>query len=220
MDVADMAVMAIHPDKLSQSERAYLILRDLLITLQIPPGALIHEEALSRELAIGRTPVHEALKRLALEKLVAVYPRRGTFATDININDLAYISEVRLPLEGLVAAIAAQRATPKELRDLEQILEETDEARGNSGLLDTDIAFHRALYRCTRNPSLEATISQYLNLSLRILHLTLDRLPNLAHHLTEQKELVEALKAGDAERAHDIATQHLSSFGEEMRSVL
>lgn len=218
--MADMTMMAIDPDKLSQGERAYIALRDLLITLRIPPGTLIHEEALSRELAMGRTPVREALKRLALEKLVAVYPRRGTFATDININDLAYISEVRIPLEGLVAATAAQRATPGDLRDLERILEGTDEARGNVGLLDADIAFHRALYRCTRNPYLEATMAQYLNLSLRILYLILDRLPNLAHHLSEQQELVEAIRAGESGRARDIATLHLSSFGEEMRSVL
>ncbi|MCW2879310.1 MAG: GntR family transcriptional regulator, partial [Sphaerisporangium sp.] len=79
----------------SLSDRAYAVIRDLLITLEISPGALINEEAVARHLAMGRTPVREAIKRLELEKLVAIYPRRGTFATDVNITDLGRISEVR-----------------------------------------------------------------------------------------------------------------------------
>lgn len=204
----------------SHGERAYLTLRDQLITLHIAPGTLIAEEALSRELGLGRTPVRAALKRLELENLVSIYPRRGTFATDININDLSYISEVRIPLEGQVAIAATARALPADLVELGDVLEGADDVQDNLRLLDIDVAFHRALYRCTHNPYLEGTVSQYLNLSLRILYLVADRLPNLGHHVKEQQALVEALTARDPERARQIATRHLASFGDEMRSVL
>src|SRR3954447_8137142 len=89
------------------ADRAYVALRDRIVALRIPPGAPINEDALGRELRMGRTPVREAIKRLALENLVTVFPRRGTFASEINITDLAHISDVRQQLEGHAAYRAA-----------------------------------------------------------------------------------------------------------------
>ena len=85
------------------ADRAYAELRDRIVTLRIAPGAPINEEALGRELGLGRTPLREAIKRLALENLVVVFPRRGTFASEINITDLTAISDVRVQLEGHAA---------------------------------------------------------------------------------------------------------------------
>ena len=95
----------------SLAERAYREIRDRLVMLDIRPGSPINEDQLGASLAIGRTPVREALKRLANERLVVAYPRRGTFATDVNITDLGHISEVRQHLEPIAAASAARRAT-------------------------------------------------------------------------------------------------------------
>src|ERR1700716_1756260 len=91
------------------ADRAYVELRDRIVTLRIPPGAPIDEDQVGDDLQMGRTPVREAIKRLALENLVAVSPRRGTFASEINITDLAHISDVRMQLEGHAAYRAAQR---------------------------------------------------------------------------------------------------------------
>ena len=85
------------------ADRAYVELRDQIVTLALPPGAPINEELLGRELELGRTPLREAIKRLALENLISVYPRRGTFVTEINITDLADIADVRVQLEGHAA---------------------------------------------------------------------------------------------------------------------
>jgi DNA-binding GntR family transcriptional regulator len=204
----------------SLSDRAYAVIRDLLITLEISPGALINEEAVARHLAMGRTPVREAIKRLELEKLVAIYPRRGTFATDVNITDLGRISEVRVPLEGLAAARAASRASQEDIDTLERILGKLHETDDNRQLLEIDVELHRAVYQATRNPHLESTLNQYLNLSLRMLYLVLDRLPHLPAHLAEQRELVDAIKAHNSDRAQALAVQHLAAFTNEMRSVL
>ena len=92
------------------SDRAYAALRDRLVDLQIAPGAPIDEDALTGELGVGRTPVREAIRRLALEGLVVVYPRRGTFAAAINITSLSDITDVRVQLEARAAERAAELA--------------------------------------------------------------------------------------------------------------
>src|SRR5690348_18301801 len=108
------------------ADRAYAALRDRIVALRIAPGEPINEDALGRELDMGRTPVREAIKRLALENLVTVFPRRGTFASEINITDLAHISDVRQQLEGHAAYRAAQRLTDAQRADLAGLLIELD----------------------------------------------------------------------------------------------
>src|ERR1700741_1517459 len=93
------------------ADRAYAALRDRIVALRIAPGAPINEDALRRERDLGRTPVRGPIKRLAFENLVTVFPRRGTFAAEINITDLAHISDVRQQLEGHAAFRAAERIT-------------------------------------------------------------------------------------------------------------
>jgi len=131
------------------ADRAYAELRDRIVTLVIAPGAPINEDALGRELEMGRTPVREAIKRLALENLVTVFPRRGTFASDINITDLAQISDVRVLLEGHAAARAAERLTPPLRAELERMIAEIDEREGSGDaatLMRLDAEIHRFIY--------------------------------------------------------------------------
>src|SRR6201994_2327218 len=132
------------------ADRAYRALRDRLVTLRIQPGAPIDEDAIGRELKMGRTPVREAIKRLALENLVTVFPRRGTFASEINITDLADISDVRMQLEGHAAYRAAQRITPAQRAELQELLDELDRSQGSDdtgALMALDTRVHRFIHR-------------------------------------------------------------------------
>jgi len=83
----------------SLADVAYERLRDRLLMLEIKPGDILNDEQLAKELEVGRTPVREALKRLELDRLVITYPRRGTFATRVEVTDLAFISEIRAQLK-------------------------------------------------------------------------------------------------------------------------
>src|ERR1700738_672772 len=113
------------------ADRAYIELRDRIVSLRIAPGAPIDEDALGAELEMGRTPVREAIKRLALENLVTVFPRRGTFASEINIPDLPHISDVRAQLEGHAAYRAAERISDAQRAELEQLLAELAQSKGS-----------------------------------------------------------------------------------------
>ncbi|MGA2925883.1 MAG: GntR family transcriptional regulator [Solirubrobacteraceae bacterium] len=205
------------------ADRAYVALRDRLVTLRIAPGAPIEEDLIGTELEMGRTPVREAIKRLALENLVTVFPRRGTFASEINITDLAHISDVRAQLEGHAAFRAAQRITPAQREELAELLEELADSEGSDDyetLIALDARVHRFVFRCAANPYLEQTLTRYLNLSLRIWHLVLDRLPHLLARVHEHEDVLTAIAAGDAERARAVLAQHVTTFEREIRSVL
>ena len=95
------------------ADRAYLELRDRIVTLHLPPGTVLREDELMTEMGIGRTPLREAVKRLALENLVEVQPRRGTFVTAVAAADIQSITEVRAELEAYAAELAALRLDPE-----------------------------------------------------------------------------------------------------------
>src|SRR3954462_5489889 len=142
------------------ADRAYAALRDRIVQLRIAPGAPINEDALGRELAMGRTPGRGAIKRLALENLVTVFPRRGTFASEINITDLAHISDVRQQLEGHAAFRAAERLTSAGRAEPDGLLLPLDAREGGprAALMGLDAEIHRFVHRCTANPYLEETL--------------------------------------------------------------
>jgi DNA-binding GntR family transcriptional regulator len=205
------------------ADRAYRALRDRLVTLRIPPGSPIDEDLIGRELKMGRTPVREAIKRLALENLVTVFPRRGTFASEINITDLAHISDVRAHLESHAAYRAAERITDAQREELDGLLVELNLSRGRDdveALMELDATVHRFIYRCAGNPFLEETLGRYLNLSLRIWYLVIDRLPHLFARVHEHQDVLRAISDGDADRARDILAAHIATFEREIRAVL
>ncbi|WP_338894943.1 GntR family transcriptional regulator [Streptomyces sp. TG1A-60] len=210
--------------ELSLAERAYRAIRDRLVMLEIRPGAPINEDQLAQSLGVGRTPVREALKRLQYERLITTYPRRGTFATDVHITDLAHISEVRQELEPLAAAQAARRATATDraiLAALRRELESAHPARHHAAeLMHLDLQVHRAIYAATHNPYLEDTLVRHDNLATRIWCLFIDRLSDMAGHVEEHGPLIEAIVAGDPDRAAQLARSHVEGFERAIRGAV
>src|SRR5689334_24130772 len=138
------------------SDRAYAALRDRLIAVVIPPGSPIDEDALTRELAVGRTPVREAIRRLALEGLVVVYPRRGTFAAAINITSLTDLTDVRTVLEAHAAERAARLRDDDDRAVAARLIDDLRAAESSQrSLIELDARVHRFVYCCSRNPYLE-----------------------------------------------------------------
>src|SRR5438045_2311569 len=147
----------------SFADRAYYAIRELIVTLELPPGSVVKEPELTQRLGIGRTPVREALRRLAQERLIEVFPRRGMLVTKVDVRDLARLCEVRLALEPEAARLAAERATQADLDELRALLEELEgpSRRESRALIDLDERIHRAVYQASHNPYLVETLEEY-----------------------------------------------------------
>jgi DNA-binding GntR family transcriptional regulator len=207
----------------SLAEQAYVFIRDQLVMLDIRPGSPLNEEELGATLGMGRTPIREALKRLESERLVVAYPRRGTFATDVNISDLAHISEVRRTLEPMATAAAARRATAADRAALTELRAQLDAgvpSGDNAELLRTDLALHRAIYRCVHNPFLEDTLIRYDNLATRIWCVFVPRLSGMAGHVDEHVPLLTAIIEGDADKAAALTLEHVAGFEAAIRALI
>jgi DNA-binding GntR family transcriptional regulator len=202
----------------SLADKAYHEIRGLIVSLELAPGAVIDERELIERLEIGRTPVREALRRLAHERLVEVYPRRGMFVTGVDVRELARLSEVRELLEPEAARLAAERATDADRELLADLLTELD--AGASELMDLDERIHRAVYRASHNDLLEATLEQYYVLALRIWSMALDRAHELEEAVEAHRALLEAIRDGDGERAADTMRAHVQDFEQAMHRVL
>jgi DNA-binding GntR family transcriptional regulator len=100
------------------TDRAYRELEEMIVTLQLKPATVLSEQALARRLKIGRTPIREALQRLARDGLVVIMPRRGIMVSEINLRLQLRLLEVRRELERLMASLAAERASPDEPREV------------------------------------------------------------------------------------------------------
>jgi DNA-binding GntR family transcriptional regulator len=207
----------------SLSDQAYYRIRELIVSLELPPGSLIGERDLMQRLELGRTPVREALRALARERLVEVYPRRGMFVSRIDVGDLAGLSEVRAVLESHAAGVAAERATDEDRAEIAALLDALNGAGDEVGertLIDLDQRLHRHVYRCTHNPFLEETLNEYYVLTLRIWFLALDRVARLEDAVREHRELLEAIRDGDGPRARDAMYRHVTGFEQAIRRVL
>jgi DNA-binding GntR family transcriptional regulator len=203
----------------SLADKAYHEIRRRIVSLELAPGAVIEERQLVERLGIGRTPVREALRRLAQERLVEVYPRRGMFVTGVDVRELARLSEVREVLEPEAARLAAERATEADRAELRALQAELDSAGGDR-LMELDERIHRAVYRAAHNDLLEATLEQYYVLALRIWSIATDRSHELEEAVEAHRALLEAIQAGDGERAADTMRAHVQNFEQAMHRVL
>ncbi|WP_231444247.1 GntR family transcriptional regulator [Brevibacterium zhoupengii] len=209
--------------KMSLADRAYETLRHRLIMLDIAPGDAINEAALSQELEVGRTPIREALKRLESDHLVVSYPRRGTFASNVDLTDLSTISEMREVLEPIAARKAARNISSDRRREFEatiadlRALDATDEQRA---LIERDLEVHRLIYSSVDNPHLMETLVRLDDLATRIWCLVIPRIPDLIGHIREHIDLLEAVLDGDEDAVGELAAEHVRDFDTTLRAAL
>ncbi|MGW0734747.1 GntR family transcriptional regulator [Streptomyces sp. NPDC002851] len=203
------------------ADQAYLRIRDEIVSVRLQPGDPLDEKVLSQRFGVGLTPVRDALKRLTLEQLAVIYPRRGTFVADISISDERWLTEVRIELEGLSAALAAERATDEECAALTALAGTLEDASDMSlDYISVDGEIHRAIYAAAHNPYLESSLNQYTNLALRIWHYGIQRMRPRTPRSCSQGEVVEAICARKPEAARKAAQAHLLAFSAEVRALL
>ena len=209
-------------DKLKVNVNEYLPLRDVvfntlrqaIITGEFVPGERLMEIALANRLGVSRTPVREAIRKLELEGLVVMIPRKGAEVARITEKDLRDVLEVRSSLEELAAGLATERLDESSREKIQAALDNFREAiqtDDNPKIADCDVEFHDAVFEATQNKRLIQIIN---NLREQIYRYRLEYVKDTVYHavlLKEHEELVEAMFAGNKERAKEIMKRHIDN---------
>ncbi len=193
------------------------------MTLALPPGSLVNERDLCQEFGLGRTPVREALHRLADDGLVEVWPRRGIYVGAVDVGDLRGISELRVELEGFAARLAAERITETDRAELTQLRSELERVHDDADerhLIHLDQRIHRLIYRLARNSFLEAAADRAYVLALRLWFLALERVERLEDAVHDHRVLLDTIEQGDGDHAAAVAREHVEDFERQIRQLL
>ena len=198
-------------------DRVYAVMKHRILTCTMQPGERIVEKDICAEMAVSRTPLREAINRLALEGLVIVTPFRGYAVAPLTVTAFQELCEVRRIVERDAAALAAKRATPDQMATLtaESVLSYTPGQPETYGAyLRANSRFHRSLVRCTGNALLESMVTSALDRHQRPLYLGLDVGMDAEAATRGHREMVDAIEKRDARRAGALMAAHVSE-GEE-----
>jgi len=201
----------------SLADQAYLQLEEMIVTLELAPGAVLSEAGLSARMGIGRTPIREALKRLEIQRLVSSVPRRGLRVREMNVAEHFALLEVVRPLDRLLATKAARWATDEQREVLRAsakgILEAAQNGDKHAYLLH-DQECDRTITQAAHNPfAVDALAPLYSH--CRRIWCSYSRGSDLLLSAEKHARLMEAVASGDEEaagRASDALLDFLESF--------
>jgi DNA-binding GntR family transcriptional regulator len=203
--------------------QAYEQLKHHIFTLHFKPGEYLNEAHLSKVLKLGRTPIHQALSRLALEGMVQVIPRKGIIVKGVSLNDVMEIIEVRLVNEMCCARLAATR---REQRDIDEMKRVLAEARNENAVLDVerqmmlDRDFHLALSSAAKNQVLADILTTLHDHSLRFWFISLREREHHAAVQDQHQAILDAIIAQDPGAASKAIQNHIESFRKNVARLL
>lgn len=197
------------------TDKAYTYLEELIVTLKLPPGSAVSEAMLSRRLGIGRTPIREALQRLARERLVTILPRRGVIVSDINVKSQLRLLEVRREVERLVARSAARRATLEErtrFTELADQFEKSARQNDDTTFMRVDRSFNDLCVVAARNEFATGAMVLMQSLSRRFWYLHYKQAADMPETAKLHADMARAIARGDETGAATAADQLLDKI--------
>ena len=186
------------------TERAYRVLEEEIVTLALPPGEVVSEALLSGRLRIGRTPIREALQRLARERLVRILPRRGIVVAAVDVREQLRLLEVRREIERLMARAAARRADPGQRGKLRALADGMDRAAAEgdeTAFLRLDRELNHLVIEATRNEFAAAAMALMHGLSRRFWFIHWRQSADLPEAARVHAALARAIAEGQPEPA-------------------
>lgn len=204
-------------DGLPSSELVYRRLKDQIISGDLAPGSRLIELNIAADFGVSRTPVREALKRLAAENLVLADPARGMIVHAPDAGEIEDVFVVRQALDGLAARLAAHRITPSELSRLRLIVDtmrQAIHADRREQIVIANQRFHDVIYSAAGNPMLARVASDLRDFVRRFSTLPFASPDRVEHVLAEHEAILEALQAHDPEAAHAASNRHLEAARE------
>ncbi len=189
---------------LSLADRAYSDLEELIVTLRLAPGSAVSEAELSQRLGIGRTPIREALQRLARERLVTILPRRGIIVSEINVKSQLRLLEVRREVERLVAKNAARRATPEQrarFAEIARAFEKSAKSNDEVTFMRIDREFNELSVVASRNEFAAGAMGLMHALSRRFWYIHYKQAADMPLTAKLHADIARAIAAGDDKAA-------------------
>ncbi|MBE6645793.1 MAG: GntR family transcriptional regulator [Ruminococcaceae bacterium] len=212
-------------DAKSQSleEMVYSTLEEEILSGELERGTSLGEIALAKRLGVSRTPIRGALHRLSEEGLVEISPNRGATVIGINATDLVDIYMLRERLEGLASSLAAARITKEELERLTETVELAEfyiSKNDAEHLKELDTVFHSIIYRASGSRFLAGTLSE-LHRKIKSYRKRSLSVPGRVHKSeNEHREILEAIKRGDAEMADRLTSLHVRRALDNMLTAI
>lgn len=187
----------------SKAAQLYRSLRQEILTLQLPPGSILVENALASRFGVSKTPIREALALLQQDRLVDSLPRKGYLVTAMTLDDQRDLIELRASIDGAAAELAARRITPQEIAAIEQLIvpPESFDARAAKRHMDRNRRFHVAIGRASGNRRLARLVERLVDESVRLFA------PGF--HMGDHREIIDALRSGDPVKARAAAVNHV-----------
>jgi DNA-binding GntR family transcriptional regulator len=200
------------------TEQAYRLIEEQIVTLNLKPGDVLSEQLLAATLKIGRTPIREALQRLAREGLVTILPRKGILVADVNPRSQLLLLEVRREIERLLCRTAAERATPDQRRHMQEIADGMDRAAKTDDdvvFMRLDLEFNRLLIDAAHNDFAARSMKLLQGLSRRFWYMHYRMAADLPLCARLHANEARAIAKGDAEaaaRASDKLMDYVERF--------
>ena len=207
---------------LTFDENAYLPLRDVVFQTmrqailkgELQPGERLMEIKLAERLGVSRTPIREAIRKLELEGLVVMIPRKGAAVANITEKDTKDVLEVRRTLEMFAVEVACDRITSEQLEHLKKAAKEFEAAKGSMDLIriaETDMKFHEIIYEATHN---ERLVQMLNNLRENMYRYRIEYLKDLNYYdslVREHQEILDAVETGEKSRARVCMRDHIDN---------
>lgn len=207
----------------SLTDKAYAELEERIVTLALPPGQVLSENALAASLGIGRTPIREALQRLAREGLIVILPRRGVMVSEINVRSQLELLRVRRELERLMAQLASRRATAEEKARFKELAKEMNlcaRKDDDVGFMRLDRELNLLISRACRNEFAQRAMGLTHGLSRRFWYMHYKQVLDLPRCAKLHAALAAAIGEGDAEKAMQASDELLDYIESFTRAAL
>ncbi|NTV90768.1 MAG: GntR family transcriptional regulator [Clostridiales bacterium] len=210
-------------DYMPLREVIFTSLREAIIVGELKPGERLMEVQLAEKMGVSRTPVREAIRKLELEGLVVMLPRKGAHVADLSAKDIMDVLEIRATLDGLASALAALRITDEELKDLKHVQAqfigyvEKDNLQGS---VKKDVEFHDIIYRAARNDKLMQITGNLWEQVQRFRVIYIKDFSNSRDIAREHNDILEAICARDVEKARLCAQSHIKEQEEKIIAAI
>lgn len=198
-------------------------LRQAIVSGQFPPGMRLMELQLAEEMGVSRTPVREAIRKMELEGLVVIIPRRGAYVADISIKDITEVYEIRTALDVLAAGLAAERIDDNEIKEMKALLDADKPlvaAKDYPKIIANDTAFHDVIYRASRNKRCMNIIN---NLREQITSIRGRSMPypgRLTVMIKEHENIYEAIAQRSVDKAQKAVRVHMENAERTLLKVI